>query len=61
MSKSGSHGGHSQGRNDQRSNVHNPNNQAHKEANDNRSNQMNPNNPTYTSSRDDDYDDGDDD
>ena len=37
--------------NDQRSNVKNPNNPAHKSAGDNRSNQMNPNNPAHRSSR----------
>jgi hypothetical protein len=51
MSKSGGHGGHLQSRNDQRSNVHNPNNSAYKGSIDNRSNQMNPNNPTHTSSQ----------
>lgn len=48
MSKSGSHGGHSQGRNNQRSDVHNPNNSAHKAAADNRSNQINPNNAAHS-------------
>ena len=51
MSKSGSHGGHSQSRNDQRSNIHNPNNAAYKAAADSRSNQMNPNNPAHASSQ----------
>jgi hypothetical protein len=37
--------------NDQRSNVMNPNNPAHRAAANNRSNQMNPNNPGYRSSR----------
>ena len=35
--------------NDQRSDVKNPNNPAHKSAQDNRSNQMNPNNPAHPS------------
>ncbi len=51
MSKSGRHGGHSPSRNDQRSNIHNPNSPAHKAATDNRSNQINPNNPAHTSSQ----------
>jgi hypothetical protein len=51
MSKSGGHGGHSQSRNDQRSNIHNPNNAANKAAADNHSNQMNPNNPVHTNSQ----------
>ena len=51
MSKSGSHGGHSESRNDQKSNTHNPNNAAYKGSADNRSNQMNPNYPTHTSSQ----------
>ena len=37
--------------NDDRSDVNNPNNDAHQAAADNRSNQMNPNNPAYHSSR----------
>lgn len=45
------HGGNSQSRNDQRSNVHNPNSSDHKAANDNRSNQINPNNPAHNSSQ----------
>lgn len=51
MSKSSGRGGHSSSRNDQRSNVHNPNSPAHKAATDNRSNQRNPNNPAHTSSQ----------
>jgi hypothetical protein len=51
MSKSGGHGGHSQSRNDQRSDIHNPNNAANKAATDNRSNQMNSNNPAHTGSQ----------
>lgn len=35
------------GPNDQRSNVKNPNNIAHKQNNDNKSNQKNPNNSRY--------------
>jgi len=42
-------GGHSSG--NQRANVKNPNNPAHKAAAKNRSNQMNPNNPAHPSSR----------
>ena len=38
-------------RNDQRSNVMNPNNPASSAATNNRNNQMNPNNPAYRSSR----------
>ena len=37
--------------NDQRSNVKNPNNPAHKSDQDNRANQLNPNNPAHWSSR----------
>jgi hypothetical protein len=51
MSKSGGNRGHSQSRNDQRSNTHNPNNAAYKGSADNRSNQMNPNNPAHNSSQ----------
>ena len=40
-----------QNSNDQRSNVHNPNNHEHKDAVDNRSNQLNPNNHAYHDSR----------
>ena len=38
-------------RNDQRSNVKNPNNPAYKHDRDNRSNQKNPNNKAYPSKR----------
>jgi len=38
-------------RNDQRSDVNNPNSGEHKAANDNRSNQMNPNNPAHHGSK----------
>jgi hypothetical protein len=48
LSKSGGHSGHSQSRNDQRSNSLNPNNSSHRAASDNRSNQMNPNNAANT-------------
>jgi hypothetical protein len=51
VSKSGSRGGHSQSRNDQRSNVHNPNNPAYKDAANNRSDQMNPNNSAHSNSQ----------
>ncbi len=51
MGKTGGQSGHSQNRNDQRANIHNPNNSAHKAATDNRSNQMNPNNPAHSSSQ----------
>ena len=51
MSKSGGHGGRSQSRNGQRSNVHNPNNAAYKAVADNRSDQMNANNSAHTGSR----------
>ena len=51
MSKSGRHGGHSQSRNDQRSNSLNFNNSSHQASNDNRSSQLNPNNPTRVESQ----------
>jgi hypothetical protein len=51
MSKPGGHGGNSHSRNDQRSNVHNPNSSDHKAAADNRSNQMNPNNSVHNNSQ----------
>jgi hypothetical protein len=51
MSKSGGHGGHSQSRNDQRSNSLNPNNSSHQASNDNHSNQLNPNNPAHDESQ----------
>jgi len=51
MSKGRSGGRNSSSRNDQRANVHNPNNPAHKAASNNRSNQINPNNPAHHSSR----------
>ena len=35
----------------QRADVHNPNNSAHKAAADNRANQLNPNNPAHSGSR----------
>ena len=35
----------------QRADVHNPNNAAHKAAADNRANQLNPNNPAHSGSR----------
>ena len=39
------------GSGNQRADVRNPNNAAHKAANDNRANQLNPNNPAYSGSR----------
>ena len=51
MSKSGGNGGKSNSRNDQKSNIHNPNSSDHKATADNRSNQMNPNNPAHNNSQ----------
>ena len=43
--------GKGRGHGNQRANVKNPNNQAHKAASNNKSAQLNPNNPTYRSAR----------
>ena len=51
MSKSGDNPGKSQNRNDQKSNIHNPNNPGHKAAVNNRSNELNTNNPRHPNSK----------